>query len=187
MHRMFYFERYCTFICTKFQWRGDSRILLQTNLTNHHAIIQNTLLCIQIESHALAHCIWLTSFLTIRLVGISKCSSCKYFIRGWIYAKSCSSPLSRSINQNIWFKWSKSTTSWICIPGEKLQNIIQTFTILNIYSYVSNKRRATFILFEEIFQVLRSYSRPYVYLFLKKSLKIWVKIEKSGFFSNFFV
>ena len=30
------------------------------------------------------------------------------------------------------------------------------------YSYVSNKRRATFILFEEKFQALRSYSRPYV-------------------------
>ena len=54
------------------------------------------------------------------------------------------------------------------------------------YSYVSNKRRrSTFILFEEIFQALLSYSRPYVYLFLKKSLKIWVKIEKSGYFQQF--
>ena len=53
------------------------------------------------------------------------------------------------------------------------------------YSYVSNKRRATFILFEEIFQALRSYSRPYDYFFWKKSLKIWVKIEKSGYFQQF--
>ena len=57
--------------------------------------------------------------------------------------------------------------------------------IIKNYSYVSNKRRATFILFEEIFQALRSYSRPYVYLFLKKTLKIWVKIEKSGYFQQF--
>ena len=39
------------------------------------------------------------------------------------------------------------------------------------YSYLSNKRRATFILFEEIFQALRSYSRPYVYFFLKKIIE----------------
>ena len=41
----------------------------------------------------------------------------------------------------------------------------------HIYSYLSNKRRATFILLEEIFQALRSYSRPYVYLFLKKIIE----------------
>ena len=49
-----------------------------------------------------------------------------------------------------------------------------------LYSYVSNKRRATFILFEEIFQALRTYSRPYVYLFFKKIIENLVKIEKSG-------
>ena len=56
------------------------------------------------------------------------------------------------------------------------------------YSYVSNKRRATFILFEEIFQALRSYFGPYVYLFLKKIIEnLGGNRKKVAIFSNFFV
>ena len=51
------------------------------------------------------------------------------------------------------------------------------------YSYVSNKRRATFILFEKIFQALRSYSRPYVYLFLKKIIENLGENRKKWLFS----
>ena len=50
-------------------------------------------------------------------------------------------------------------------------NKVTRFSTARRYSYVSNKRRATFILFEEIFQALRCYSRPYVYLFLKKIIE----------------
>ena len=64
--------------------------------------------------------------------------------------------------------------------------MIETFVFS--YSYVSNKRRATFILFEEIFQARRSYSRPYVYLFLKKIIENLGKNRKKvAIFSNFFV
>ena len=55
-----------------------------------------------------------------------------------------------------------------------------------MYSYVSNKRRAMFILFEEIFQALRSYSRPYVYLFFKKIMEILGENKKSGYFQKLF-
>ena len=54
-------------------------------------------------------------------------------------------------------------------------SIKEYFAMYSYVSDVSNKRRATFILFEEIFQALRSYSRPYVYsfyLFLKSLLLI---------------
>ena len=54
---------------------------------------------------------------------------------------------------------------------------------VTLYSYVSNKRRATFILFEEIFQALRSYSRPYVYLFLKKIIENFGENRKKWLFS----
>ena len=54
----------------------------------------------------------------------------------------------------------------------------------NYYSYLSNKRSPTIILFGKIFQALRSYQRPCVYLFLKKLLKNWVKIEKIGYFQK---
>ena len=52
------------------------------------------------------------------------------------------------------------------------------------YSYVSNKRRATFILFEEIFQALCSYSRPYVYLFLKRIIEKLGENRKKWLFST---
>ena len=56
------------------------------------------------------------------------------------------------------------------------------------YSYISNKRRDMFILFEEIFQALRSYSRPYVYFFFEKNhWKFGWKSKKVAIFSNFFV
>ena len=51
------------------------------------------------------------------------------------------------------------------------------------YSYISNKRRATFILFEEMFQALRSYSRFYVYFFLKKIIENLVENRKKWLFS----
>ena len=51
------------------------------------------------------------------------------------------------------------------------------------YSYISNKRRATFIPFEEIFQALRCYSRPYVYLFLKKIIENLAENRKKWLFS----
>ena len=54
------------------------------------------------------------------------------------------------------------------------------------YSHLSNKRRATFILFEEIFQALRSYSRPYVYLFLKKIIENLGENRKKWLFSTIF-
>ena len=37
-----------------------------------------------------------------------------------------------------------------------------------MYSYLSNKRRPTIILFGKIFQALRSYQRPFGYLFVEK-------------------
>ena len=62
----------------------------------------------------------------------------------------------------------------LVLKASKIQGLLDLGTLTRVltrsrpkYSYISNKRRATFILFEEIFQALRNYSRPYVYLFLK--------------------
>ena len=52
------------------------------------------------------------------------------------------------------------------------------------YSYLSIKRSPTIILFGKIFQALHIYQRPYVYLFLKKIMENWAKIEKSGYFQK---
>ena len=52
-----------------------------------------------------------------------------------------------------------------------------------IFSYISNNRRATFILFEEIFQALRTYSRPYIYLFFKKIIENLGENRKKWLFS----
>ena len=48
------------------------------------------------------------------------------------------------------------------------------------YSYISNKRRATVLLFEKIFQALRSYS---VYLFFEKIIENWGENRKKWLFS----
>ena len=53
------------------------------------------------------------------------------------------------------------------------------FPLVGEYFYISNKRRATFILFEKIFQALRSY---FVYLFLKNIIDKLDENRKIGYF-----
>ena len=53
-----------------------------------------------------------------------------------------------------------------------------------MYSYISDKRSPTIILLGKIFQALRSYWRPYVYLFLKKIIKKLGENRKIGYFQK---
>ena len=53
-----------------------------------------------------------------------------------------------------------------------------------MYSYLSNKRSLTIIFLGKIFQALRSYQRPFVYLFLKKIIEKLGENRKNWLFSK---
>ena len=60
--------------------------------------------------------------------------------------------------------------------------------LVSNYSYLSNKRSPTIILFGKIIQALRGYKRPLVYLFLKKIIeKLGENRKKVAIFKSFFI